>query len=396
MSLPGKLALTFFCVSKISRIEDSDRDSASSLLSWVVHARRPLTSIELVTAIDTDSGGSDTALDAGADTIKRLLGAFADMLQISDAVTDRLDLAYHDKAQPQVQLVHQSVREWLLESGFATLNRSSAPWDAQAAHATLTRSCVQYLGSQDAGAREVESSSSIPSPFLGYAMNNWQYHLEQAQGTNDVAMAERLRELRLQAESLLKNNVILQAQPSSLTRKYGTLMFRPLESDIHAGSSQGHLQSTSSHSPLSTHKLDAETRLVRCFTTPLQQATFKGNTKLVNRLLKRGANVNAQSGKFCSALHVAAYYGHVDTLTVLLEAGANADLEGGCFGTALQAAIAGNHDEIIDILLDYGADVNLSSDHVDPFRFSENGPEANGSPDYYNLPVKDMKRVTTE
>jgi hypothetical protein len=389
MSLPGKLALTYFCVSKISRIEDSDRDSASSLLSWVVHARRPLTSIELVTVIDTDSDGSDNALDAGADTINRLLGGFADMLQISDAVTDRLDLAYHDQAQPRVQLVHQSVREWLIEFGFAALNRSSTPWDAQAAHATLTRSCVRYLGPQDAGAREVESSSSIPSPFFEYATNNWQYHLEQAQGTNDVAMAGRLRELKLQAESLLKNNVFLQAQPSSLTRNYGTFIFRPLESDIHDASSQGHLQGTSPHSSLSTHRLDAETRLVRCFTTPLQQATFKGNTKLVNRLLKCGANVNAQSGKFCSALHVAAYFGHVDTLTALLEAGANADLEGGCFGTVLQAAIAGDHDEIIDILLDYGADVNASSANADPPDINENGPE------YYDLPVKEMKRVIT-
>jgi hypothetical protein len=382
--------MTFYCVSKISRIEDSDRDSASSLLSWVVHARRPLTSIELVTAVDADSGGSDTALDAGADTIKRLLGAFADMLQISDAVTDRLDLAYHDQAQPRVQLVHQSVREWLLESGFTTLNRSSTPWDSQAAHATLTRGCLQYLGSQDVGAPEVESSSSIPSPFLEYAMNNWQYHLDQAQGTNNVAVAGQLRELRSQAESLLKNNAILQAQPLSLTRNYGTLMFRPLQSDIHAGSSQGHLQGTSPHSLPSNHKLDAETRLVRCFTTPLQQATFKGNTKLVNRLLKRGASVNAQSGKFCSALHVAAYYGHVDTITALLEAGANIDLEGGCFGTALQAAIAGDHDEVIDILLDHGADVNTSSAIAEPSDINENGP------DYYDLPVKEMVRVTTE
>jgi ankyrin repeat protein len=203
-------------------------------------------------------------------------------------------------------------------------------------------------------------------------------------------MTKRLQELRLHAESLLENNMILQAQPSSLTRNDGTLMFRPLESDIHAASNQGHLQGTSSHSSISTHRLDAESRLVRCFTTPLQQACFKGNTKLVNRLIKRGANVNAQSGRFCSAIHVAAYYGHVDTVTALLEAGANIDLEGGCFGTALQAAIAGDHDEVVDILLDHGADVNTSSAIAEPSDINENGP------DYYNLPVKEMKRVTTD
>jgi hypothetical protein len=65
-------------------------------------------------------------------------------------------------------------------------------------------------------------------------------------------------------------------------------------------------------------------------------------------------------------------------------------LEGGCFGTALQAAIAGDHDEVVDILLDHGADVNTSSAIAEPSDINENGP------DYYNLPVKEMKRVTTD
>jgi hypothetical protein len=186
------------------------------------------------------------------------------------------------------------------------------------------------------------------------------------------------------------NNGIVQAQPPLSPRNFGTHAFRPLQSDIYIVLGRDYLCGLSPGSVTSTRSADAESRLVRCFTTPLQQAFFKGNTKLVSRLSKRGANVNAQSGKFCSALHVAAHYGHVDTVTALLEAGANIDLEGGCFGTALQAAIAGDHDEVIDILLDHGADVNTSSAIAEPSDLNENGP------DYYDLPVKEMKRVTTE
>jgi hypothetical protein len=334
-------------------------------------------------------GGSDTAFESGADTIYGLLGAFRDMLHISDAVTDRSDFVYHDQAQPSVEFVHETVREYLVLSGFGMLRRSSTSWDVQDAHATLARSCVRYLSQQGADARNAESPRSTSFPFLEYAMNNWQYHLEQAQTTNDLAMEQRLHGIKIQAESLLENNESMQAQSRSLIRKFGALTFRPLESDIH-DPSHDQIQGSSSRSSTNTHRLDTESRLVRCFTTPLQQACFKGNTKLVNRLIKRGANVNAQSGKFCSALHVAAYYGHVDTVTALLEAGANIDLEGGCFGTALQGAIAGDHDEVVDILLDRGADVNTCSAIAEPSDINDNGP------DYYDLPVKEMKRVTTE
>jgi hypothetical protein len=379
-----------FFSARISGIEESNRNIASSLLSWIVHARRPLTVIELMTAVNTDSGGPHAVPEAGPDTIKGLLGPFADLLHISDAVADRSNFVYHDQAQSRVLFAHQSVREYLLSSGFGSLRRSSKTWDVQDAHATLAHSCVDYLSHQDAGTRNVESPRSVSSPFLEYAMNNWRYHLEQAQSTNNLALEQRLRELKVQAESFLQNHETTGAHLPSFIRNFGKLAFRPLESDIHTVSSHDHSQNFISHNTIGTGRVDAESRLVRCFTTPLQQACFKGNTKLVNRLLKRGANVNAQNGKFCSALHVAAYYGHVDTITTLLEAGANIDLEGGCFGTALQAAIAGDHDEVIDILLDYGADVNSSSAIAEPSDTNENGP------DYYDLPVKEMKRVTTE
>jgi hypothetical protein len=389
-ALPGRLALETIYTTKISSIAESNRDSATSLLSWIVHARRPLTVNELIAVVDTDSDGSDTILETGADTIKRLLGGFAGLLHISDAVTDRLDSTYHDQAQPTVNLVHQSVREYLLDFGFGKLSRSSTPWDARDAHAALADRCLLYMSHQNIGARTVESPRIRSSPLLEYAVKYWVHHVERAQRADDVSMTKRLQDIRVQAESLLQNNETMRAQVSSPTRNLGTLTFRPLESDIHTDPRHDQIQGSTSHNSISTHRLDAESRLVRCFTTPLQQACFKGNTKLVNRLIKRGANVNAQSGKFCSALHVAAYYGHVDTVTALLEAGANVDLEGGCFGTALQAAIAGDHDEVIDILLDHGADVNTSSTIAEPSDINENGP------DYYDLPVNEMKRVTAE
>jgi hypothetical protein len=380
----------------ISSIEERNRETACELLLWLLFAGRPLTVIELMAAISTDSEGPVVAIQATADTIRRLLGPFADLLHISDAVTDRLDSAYHDEAQPTVSFIHKSVYEFLLDSGLDTLRPSSTPIGAAGVHAAIAGRCVDHLSYSAASARNIGNVNGIAFPLMDYAAKHSRYHLNQARTANDVAVARRVQELEPQAESLLMNNEVVQARPPSSPRSLGTQAFRPLQSDIHTIPGRGYLHGPSSDSVTSTRSADAESRLVRCFTTPLQQACFKGNTKLVARLLKRGANVNAHSGKFGSALQVAAYYGHADTVAALLEAHADVNLEGGCFGTALQAAIAGDHDEVIDILLDHGADVNISSDNAGPPESSEIGNGSIRSPDYYDLPVRKMKRVTTE
>jgi hypothetical protein len=382
--------------SRILDTERSNRESVSRILSWVAHAERPLTVMELVAATSTASESSGIMLGAGTYTIQRLLGSFACMLHISDAVTDRLDSTYHDEPRPTVRLLHRSVLEFFLESGLDSLRPSSTPIGAAGVHAAIAGRCMDDLSYSAASAQNIGDTNGITFPLMDYAANHWRYHLDRARASNDGATARRVQELDLQAESLLKNNEIVQAQPRSSPRSFATQAFRPLQSDIHTTPGRGFLQGPSPDSVTSTRSADAESKLVRCFTTPLQQACFKGNTKLVARLLKRGANVNAHSGKFGSALQVAAYYGHADTVAVLLEADADINLEGGCFGTALQAAIAGDHDEVIDILLEHGADVNISSDHTDPPESSEIGNGSNGSPDYYDLPVREVKRVTTE
>jgi hypothetical protein len=392
LPLPKPMNLSEFYDSRTLRIKDSNRELAGSLLSWIVHARRPLTVSELVVAIDTSSDGSETNLENGVETIARILDPCMFFLNIQEAAIDRLDFAYHDQARSTVRLFHQSLREYLLESGFKHLEGSSAPVDVADAHATIASRCINCL----IGARNAGDPSYTRSPLMEYATGNWRYHLDLAQRCNDLAVTQQLRELELEVEQVLLENKPLQVQPPPPTRKPGTFAYRQLESDVHVGSTQGYLQGFSSQNPISVRSSDAESRLVRTFQTPLQQACFKGNVNLVDRLIKYGANVNAQNGKFCGALHVAAYYGHVDIVTALLEANADVNLSGGCFGTALQAAIAGDHEEVIDILFEHGADPNISGNNADPPGFSGNDLDANRTPDYYDLPVRELKRVATE
>jgi uncharacterized protein len=55
----------------------------------------------------------------------------------------------------------------------------------------------------------------------------------------------------------------------------------------------------------------------------LLQAARKGDTASVERLLKKGANIEAKDQGDWTALAVAANYGHADTVKLLLENGAD-------------------------------------------------------------------------
>lgn len=354
------------------------------VLRWLAYASRPISTSELAEAIGLRFSGETDTQDVAA-TIKNLLGSCMAVLEFSEAVTDRHDFDYHDHGTTFVRFFHESVRDFISGSD------SSSPWITNASinikepHAAIASRCIEYLGGQDASLR-------LTSPFWGYAMRNWRYHLDMAQKSRDSSVAQQLDNLERLAESIPTNDTTTQAR---LQSPAGTLTFKSLQHDVHSGPSRLSLQTRPSNTLVRTGNSNAASQLVRYFTTPLQQACFKGSQKLVDRLLKHGANVNAQSGKFCSALHVAAYYGHVDIVTKLLEAGASVNLEGGCFGTALQAAIAADHEEVIDILLDHGADPNIIGNAGNGLEIDENGSGL-GTPDYYDLPVRELRRVTTE
>jgi ankyrin repeat protein len=55
-------------------------------------------------------------------------------------------------------------------------------------------------------------------------------------------------------------------------------------------------------------------------------------------LIEKGAEVNAQQGRYGFALQAASYSGHEAIVKVLLENGAEVNAQGGEYGNALQAA----------------------------------------------------------
>ncbi|PNP51618.1 hypothetical protein THARTR1_07735 [Trichoderma harzianum] len=82
--------------------------------------------------------------------------------------------------------------------------------------------------------------------------------------------------------------------------------------------------------------------------------SISANTKL---LLDQcpDIDVNAQGGRFGSALQAAAFSGQAESVKLLLEKNANVNAAGGKYGSALNAAIVSGHWNIVEILLQAGA-----------------------------------------
>jgi hypothetical protein len=92
------------------------------------------------------------------------------------------------------------------------------------------------------------------------------------------------------------------------------------------------------------------------FGNALQAASFNGHRGVVELLLDKGADVNAQGGQLGSALIAASLHGHRRVVELLLDKGADVNAKGADCGNALQAASLNGHRGVVDLLLDKGAD----------------------------------------
>jgi ankyrin repeat protein len=100
--------------------------------------------------------------------------------------------------------------------------------------------------------------------------------------------------------------------------------------------------------------------------TPLQLAALNGSARMIDRLIKAGADPKAPlSASGDTALMLAARTGKADALRVLLESGVDVNAAEGWGGTsALMWAVAEGHAEAARLLIAAGADVNARSAYV--------------------------------
>jgi ankyrin repeat protein len=100
--------------------------------------------------------------------------------------------------------------------------------------------------------------------------------------------------------------------------------------------------------------------------TALQLAAINGSARMLEKLIKAGADPNAPlSATGDTALMLSARTGKTAAMDVLLESGANVNATESWGGTtALMWAVSERHADAVTLLLDHGADVHARSNYV--------------------------------
>ena len=111
------------------------------------------------------------------------------------------------------------------------------------------------------------------------------------------------------------------------------------------------------HRLISVYNFD-NTGPVKGGATLLSTAAQLGYTEVVQVLISKGANVNAQGGHYANALRAALQKGHETVVELLLDKVANGNAQGATCDYALYVASLKGHEKIVQQLLDKGANAN--------------------------------------
>ena len=293
-----------------------DRSQSLQLMQWIYVARRPLLLEELrfAMAIDADTPYSSLhecqESEAYTDTnnkmekrVKSLSGGLAEVRE--------------QKNQKIAQFIHQSVNDYLMQSGLQKLDSSSENSVIGRAEFRLSRSCIKYITMEEVLSCSSEDGQGITRrfPFLRYATTHWVSHAE-------VVEAERISQVDLLGLFQWPSNRILL----SWTKLY--------------------------------RKLDRYSdRYPNMNTTLLHVASRYGLLSVIAAVVNSENNVDVDSkdGYGRTPLSWAAERGHGAVAKLLLDKeGVDPDFKDGIYGqTPLSWAAANGHEAVVELLLDH-------------------------------------------
>ncbi|KAE8553411.1 hypothetical protein EYB25_004793 [Talaromyces marneffei] len=316
----------------LDRVSPDQKPKVETILRIIIGARRPLTVQEMAMALGVaTTPGAETATEAGLSTnaldkkIRQLCGLFVFI------------------KESKIYLIHQTAREFLIRKHDGSSNMH---WhlDQRKTEVQMTEICVKYLLMDDLVSNDGESVGSL----LDYSAENWADHFRDVGSPEDevVNLVWKLYDVSTERFRLWFPKFWTVAMPYHRDPKMKSL---------HLAAFNGHPEILCR---VDVNKTGAIDQVDGSGMTSLQWACERGHIEIVQLLLEKGGDVNAEGGEYGNALQAAAQGGYLDIVRLLLEKGADVNAEGGEYGNALQAAAQGGYLDIVRLLLEEGADVN--------------------------------------
>jgi ankyrin repeat protein len=364
-----------------------DMEPASlKLIQWILFATRPLSLDELRWAMVIEPSCPHTTLQSYRDVENYASDANAMKRQIQTlscglveaSRLSTISMAFWPRTTVQmrevVQFIHQSVKDFFLESGLSMLQSSLTNDRAvRLAHLRLSQICIRYLTMEeisrwpeDKSRYSISQLDIIPQsadkyicfPFLHYATTSWISH--SAKGDDG----------RISQEPLLD----LFGWPSKTYFELWLHCFRNINKNsrdcppddtnlLHIAARfgiSGLLSCMLCRSDQVSDAIDIQDGASR---TPLSWAAEGGFVDIIKLLLGNGAQVDIKDKGNWTPLLWAADGGHAGAAWVLIRYGANVNYEDNNHRTALLWAAGRGNMEVVRSLIVNGAEIDTQDDY---------------------------------
>ena len=392
-------------MKRIEGQEEGYRDLAKLILSWIVHARRPLSTFELQHALAVRAGMAELDED------------FVPEVEVLGSICAGLITV--DEQSNTIRLVHYTTQKYFERTGISWFPR---------AQMDITATCVTYLSFDVFAVSFCQTDKDFEerlqlNALYDYAARNWGHHARAAVAEVNGSILDFLEnEAKVSASSQAmmasgsyygySQRVPRQMTGIHLTAYFGlrqaTLALlknghHPDLKDTEYGwtpllwaAQNGHeavvkllladdrvypdsKDTEYGRTPLSwaagkgheaVVKLlfekgaDVESKDTKYGRTPLWQAAENGHEAVVKLLLEKGADVKSKDEYGRTPLWWAAGKGHEATVKLLLEKGADGESKDTKYGrTPLRRAAETGHEAVVKLLLEKGADVESKDEY---------------------------------
>ncbi|KAL5356412.1 ankyrin repeat-containing domain protein [Aspergillus floccosus] len=397
--VPGELRDTYEYILR-NIVEVDYRSHSYLLFQWYCLAERPLSATELryaICAINITTRPrifrceNTSNFVSNDDRMKRQIRAWSGGLV--------------EVVEEKVQVVHQSVNDYILPEGLILLAGLDNPTQNASdtiesennqirhCHSNIYYSCLHYLLSVDfdretwgiinqwdfAKQRKITNRTKNNFPLLDYATTHIFSHATKAGKyrtkdlEDEISLVQQVLPKWIACYKFI-NRFSSRCPDSSLTLLHQASGSNLTDIVRHLLSQGGPVDQTDSEGNTALHYAakSGSTDIVKVLVNrgadmqmknksqiaPFIHAAGSGHIAVVEFFLKEGFDVSEAAGLSGNALQQASRYGLKEMVTILLDAGANINAVGGEYGTALQAASVTGSTEVVQQLLDAGANVN--------------------------------------